>query len=195
MKKLRKTAKGILQETASLIEIGDPHTAGHQKRVADLSLAIAQEMELSDEQMATIRLAGLIHDLGKTSVPSEILGKPIKLTRLEFNLVKVHSEAGYSILKDIDFPWPIAEIVLQHHERLDGSGYPYGLKEGQILLESQIIAVADVVEAIASHRPYRPALGVEKALEEISRNRGILYNPEVVDACLRLFRKNKFKLE
>jgi HD-GYP domain-containing protein (c-di-GMP phosphodiesterase class II) len=151
-------------------------------------------MGLSDEQMDGLHMAGLMHDLGKISIPAEILFKPTKLSELEFNLIKCHSKAGYEILKKIDFPWPIAKIVLQHHERLDGSGYPYGLKAGQILQKSQVLAVADVVEAIASHRPYRPALGVEKALEEISKNRDILYDPEVVDACLILFKEKGFTL-
>jgi len=140
-------------------------------------------------------MAGVIHDLGKISVPAEILAKPTKLTELEFALIKIHPQAGYDIIKDIEFPWPIAQIIVQHHERVDGSGYPHGLKGDEILLEARILAVADVVEAIASHRPYRPAHGVDKALEEIERNKGILYEPAAVEACLRLFREKGFKWE
>lgn len=187
--KLNKTMGGIIQAIALTVGTRDPYTASHQGRVADIAQAIAQEMGLSDEQVDGLRMAGLVHDLGKISVPAEILSKPTRLSELEFSLIKSHSEAGYEILREIDFPWPIAKIVLQHHERLDGSGYPHGLKAGQILEESKILAVADVVEAMASHRPYRPALGIEKALEEISQNRDVLYDPGVVDACLRLFRE------
>ena len=194
LEKLNKTMGGIIQAIALTVGTRDPYTAGHQSRVADLARAIAREIGLSDEQIDGLRMAGLIHDLGKISVPADILSKPTKLSELEFSLIKGHSEAGYDILKEIDFPWPVAEIVLQHHERLDGSGYPYGLKAGQILLESQILAVADVVEAIASHRPYRPAFGIEKAMEEISQNKGILYDSDVVDVCLRLFKEKGFKL-
>lgn len=185
----------IIQAIASTTEGGDSYTGGHQIRVAYLAKVIAMEMGLSDEQVEGLHMAGLIHDLGKICVPPEILSKPGKLTEHEFSLIKIHSEAGYEILKEIKFPWPIPEIVLQHHERLDGSGYPHGLKKGQILQEAEILAVADVVEAMASHRPYRPALGIETALEEISQNRGILYAPEVVDVCLRLFREKNFDLE
>ncbi len=187
--KLRKMMGGIIQAMALTVEIRDPYTAGHQRRVADLARSISQEMGLTKDQIEAVRLAGTVHDLGKISVPAEILSKPGKLSPLEFNLIKVHPRAGYDILKDIEFPWPIARIVLEHHERINGSGYPQGLKGEEILLESRILAVADVVEAIASNRPYRPAFGIEVALEEISQNKGVLYDPEVVDACLRLFRE------
>jgi HD-GYP domain-containing protein (c-di-GMP phosphodiesterase class II) len=190
--KLHKAVGGIIQAMALTVESKDPYTAGHQQRVSNLARTIAQEMGLANDQVEAIRMAGVVHDLGKISVPSEILSKPTKLTDLEFSLIKGHSQTSYDILKDIDFPWPIALIALQHHERMDGSGYPSGLKGDQILLEAQILMVADVVEAIASHRPYRPALGIEVALDEILKNKGKLYNPAAVDACVRLFREKGF---
>lgn len=179
--------------TAMMVETRDPYTAGHQRRVADLGRAIALEMQLTDEQIEGIHMASMIHDLGKISVPSEILSKPTRLTDLECRLIKTHSQAGYDILKDIEFPWPIARIVLEHHERMNGSGYPQGLKGDKALLESRILSVADVVEAMASHRPYRPGLGIEAALTEIEKNKETLYDPEVVDACLRLFRQKGYR--
>jgi HD-GYP domain-containing protein (c-di-GMP phosphodiesterase class II) len=151
-------------------------------------------MNLKSEQLDSVRMASMIHDIGKISIPSEILTKPTHLTDLEFNLIKTHPASGYNILKDIEFPWPIARIVLEHHERLNGSGYPNGLKGEQLLLESKIISVADVVEAMASHRPYRAAQGIEAALDEIAKNKGILYEPDIVDACLRLFREKNYNL-
>ena len=178
-----------------VVETKDPYTADHQKRVAKLAAAIAGEMGLSENQTEVIRLAGGIHDLGKISVPANILSKPDRLSEIEYNLIKIHPEAGYNILKNIDIPSPIALIVLQHHERMDGSGYPGGLKDGDIIPEARIMAVADVVEAIASYRPYRPTLGTDKALDEISKNRGVLYDPQVVDACLTLFQKKGFAFE
>ena len=192
IERLRRSLGATINAMAVTVETRDPYTAGHQKRVADLARAIASEMKLTNEQIDGIRMASMIHDIGKISIPSEILAKPTKLTELEFNLIKTHSQSGYNILKDIDFLWPVAKIILQHHERINGSGYPNGLKEDQILLESQIVAVADVVEAISSHRPYRPAFGVNIALNEITKNRGILYNPKVVDACLRLFNDKNY---
>jgi HD-GYP domain-containing protein (c-di-GMP phosphodiesterase class II) len=150
---------------------------------------IAQEMKLPKDKIEGIRIASLVHDIGKISIPSEILNKPTKLSEIEYSLIKDHSQVGHDVLKSIDFPWPVAKIVLQHHERLNGSGYPNKLKGDEIMLEARIIGVADVVEAMSSHRPYRPALGIDKALEEISKNKGILYGPEVVDACLKLFKK------
>lgn len=192
--KLRDTLEATVEALASVIEACDPYTAGHQRRVAQLATALAMEMGLSQDRIEAVHLAGIVHDIGKIQVPAEILTKPGKLTEIEFNLIKQHSDAGCEILKNIDFPWPIAEIVRQHHERLDGSGYPLGLKNDEILLEARILAVADVVEAMSSHRPYRPALGTGVALEEIARNSGTLYDPEVVKACWRLFYEKGFKL-
>jgi PAS domain S-box-containing protein len=192
--RLRKSLGATINAMSATVEARDPYTAGHQRRVADLARAIATDMKLSRDQIDGIRLAGMIHDLGKISVPSEILTKPTRLTELEFELIKTHSEAGYNILKDIEFPWPIARIVLEHHERVNGSGYPQGLNGEDILLESKIIAVADVVEAISSHRPYRPAFGLEPALEEVAKNRGTLYDQVVADACVKLFRENRYKM-
>ena len=177
---------------SNIVEMRDPYTAGHQVRVADLAAAIARQMCLPDEQVQAIHLAGMVHDLGKVKIPAEILSKPGRLSNIEFLLIKTHPQAGYDILKNISFPWPIGQMVLQHHERLDGSGYPQGLKADSIMLEARILSVADVVEAMSSHRPYRPALGTEPALEEIARYRGIYFDPQVVDACLTLFRDKGF---
>jgi len=190
--RLRKALGATVQAMAIAVETRDPYTAGHQRRVADLARTIATEMGLSGNAKDGIRTAAMIHDLGKISVPSEILTKPAKLTDLEFSLIKTHAWSGYDIIKDIDFPWPVARMILEHHERIDGSGYPNGLKGEQLLLESRILAVADVVESMASHRPYRPGLGIEKALEDIEKNRGILYDAEAVDACLDLFRTKSY---
>lgn len=195
LEKLAKAVEGSINAIAFMSETRDPYTAGHQQRVAKLAVAIAKEMCLSQEQVETIRVAGILHDVGKMQVPAEILSKPGKLSQIEMGLVKVHPRVGREILKMIDMPWPACPIVLQHHERLDGSGYPDGLSGEKIVLGARILAVADVVEAMASHRPYRPALGIDKALEEISQNRGTLYDADVVDACLRLFREKGFKLE
>ena len=192
LEKLHKSMEGIIQVVALTVETRDPYTAGHQRRVAELSGTIAREMGLPPEKIEGLRMAAMIHDLGKINVPTEILIKPTKLSDIEFSLIKVHAEVGYSILKDIDFPWPVARMVLEHHERINGSGYPNKLTGEDLLIESRIMAVADVVEAIATYRPYRPALGIETALEEISKNKGILYDPEVVDACLRLFKEKGF---
>ncbi|MFO7569273.1 MAG: response regulator, partial [Smithellaceae bacterium] len=191
---IRNILNASIDAMTLMVEIRDPYTAGHQRRVADLARAIATEMNLSRDQIDGIRLAGMIHDIGKISIPSEILTKPTRLTQLEFELIKTHSESGYNILKDIEFPWPIARIVLEHHERMDGSGYPQGITGDDILLESKIIAVADVVEAISSHRPYRPAFGMNPALEEIIQGQGVIYDHAVVDACLKLFRENRYVL-
>jgi PAS domain S-box-containing protein len=194
VERIRTALGGTVQALAVTVESRDPYTAGHQRRVADLARAIATEMNLPIDIIDGIRMAAAIHDLGKVSVPAEILSKPTKLKKTEFDLIKEHSQSGYDILKDIDFPWPIARIVLEHHERMNGSGYPNGLAGDNILMESRIIAVADVVEAMGSHRPYRPSLGIEAALEEIEKNRGTFYDKAVVDACLRLFREKGFKL-
>lgn len=177
---------------ASIVEMRDQYTAGHQRRVADLAVAIAQEMNMSEQQIEGIRLGGMIHDIGKMRVPAEILSKPGRLSDLEYKMIQQHAEAGYDILKGGDFPWPIAQMVYQHHERMDGSGYPRGLKGADILMEARILAVADVVEAIASHRPYRPGLGNDAALAEISRGRGVIYEPAAVDACIKLFRERQY---
>jgi putative nucleotidyltransferase with HDIG domain len=177
------------------IEMRDPYTAGHQRRVSKLACAIAREIGLPETQIEGIRMAGEIHDIGKIYVPAEILSKPSKLTDIEFTIIKTHSQVGYDILKNIEFPWPIADIVVQHHERLDGSGYPAHLKGDAILLEANIIIVADVVEAMSSHRPYRPSHGIDKAIAEITQNKGILYDAAVVDHCVRLFRETNFSFE
>lgn len=189
---LRKALGGTVQAIASLVESRDPYTAGHQRRVAELAAAIAKEMGLSPEQIEGLSMAGIIHDIGKVSVPSDILNIPRKLTAIEFGLVQTHVQSGYDIVKDIEFPWPVARMILEHHERMNGAGYPNALTGDKMLLESRIMAVADVVEAMASHRPYRPALGFDAALEEISGKRGILYDSAVVDACLLLFRKKGY---
>jgi HD-GYP domain-containing protein (c-di-GMP phosphodiesterase class II) len=193
--RLRKTLNSTIQALADTVEVRDPYTAGHQRRVSDLARAIATEMCLAAEQIDGIRITSVIHDIGKISVPAEILSKPTRLSNTEFNLIKQHSESGYGILKDIDFIWPVAQIVLQHHERINGSGYPRALKGEEILIEARILAVADVVEAMASHRPYRPGLGIDAALNEIEKNRGIFYDKTVADTCLILFREKGFKLE
>jgi putative nucleotidyltransferase with HDIG domain len=195
LEKLRRSLAGTIRAISLTVETRDPYISGHQKGVSRLARAIAQEMGVPDDIVDTIRMAGAVHDIGKISVPAEILSKPGKLSDIEFSIIKTHSQSGYDILRGAGLPDLIAEIVLQHHERLDGSGYPQGLKGGQILLESQIIAVADVVEAMASHRPYRPTLSVEVALKEIEKNKDILYNPAVVDICLVLFREKGFTLE
>jgi len=192
-KKLRNGMLDFVTAIAATVEIRDPYTAGHQRRVADLAIAIAREMGLEDARIEGLKLACVVHDIGKIRIPAEILSKPGRLNELEFGLIQQHSQSGYDILKSIDFPWPIAQMVLQHHERLDGSGYPNGLKDGEILLESKILAVADVIEAMASHRPYRPGLGLPMALEEINRGRGTSYDPIVVDACTKICQQAGFE--
>ena len=192
---LRKAMGATIQAITHVVETRDPYTAGHQRRVADLARTIATEMNLPHNKVEGIRMAGVIHDIGKISVPAEILSKPGKLTYKEFELIKDHPQTGYDILRDVEFPWPIATIILQHHEKMDGSGYPQGLKGDEICLEARIIAVADVVEAIASHRPYRPANGIDAALVEIEKNKGIFYDAEVVGACLRIVKEKRFAFE
>ena len=230
--KLRSAMGGIVQAVALTVERRDPYTAGHQRRVSDLARGLAVEMALSGHQIDGIRIAGLIHDLGKICVPAEILSeslrpkvgasreggfarylnlipshssptrsrgilrpsrKPGQLSEIEHTLIKDHPQVGYEILKEIEFPWPVAQIVLQHHERIDGSGYPVGLSGDDIMIEAKTLAVADVVEAMASHRPYRPTLGRDMALEEISQNKGVLYDPDVVDACMKLLQEKDFQ--
>lgn len=195
LKKLRRALGATIQAMALTVEMRDAYTAGHQRRVTDLARAIATEMQLSEHHIDGIRMAGTIHDIGKIGVPAEIINKPIRLTDIEFNLIKIHPLVGYNILKQIKFPWPVAKMILQHHERMNGSGYPHGLSGDAILLQARILGVADVVEAMASRRPYRPALGIDKALEEISQNRSVLYDPEVVDTCLKLFTERGFKFK
>jgi len=189
--RMEEVLDGVINCLSATVEAKDPYTAGHQKRVTAIAVSIAEAMGLSEQQIEAIRMAGLIHDLGKIAIPAEILSKPGRLTDIEFSLIKTHSQVGFDILKDINFPMPIAEIVYQHHERMNGSGYPRGLKGEEIFLESRILAVADVVEAISSHRPYRPSLGMDKALEEISRNRGTFYDPDVADVCLKIMKEKE----
>ena len=193
-KKTRKALEDAVHAIATAAEMRDAYTAGHQQRVADLARAIAREMGLPEERIHGVHLAGVAHGIGKIQVPAEILSKPTRLRPIEFNLIQTHAQAGFDILKGIDFPWPIALIVLQHHERLDGSGYPQGLKGEAILLEARIMGVADTVEAMASRGPYRPGLGVDKALEEITKNRGKTCGPDTIDACVRLFRERGYAL-
>ncbi|MBM3118359.1 MAG: HD-GYP domain-containing protein [Chloroflexi bacterium] len=193
--KLLNAMNTTIEAMALTVEVRDLYTAEHQRRVTKLAYAIANEIGLPKDKVERLRLSGIVHDIGKIYVPAEIISKPGRLNEIEFSMVKMHPQAGYDILKGIEFPWPIAQIVLQHHERMDGSGYPLGLKGEHILLEARILAVADVIEAMASHRPYRPALGTDAALEEISHNAGILYDSEVVEACMSLFYEKGFKLE
>ena len=192
---LNNAVGATIQVMVSAIEMRDPYTAGHQIRTADLARAIAKEMGLPQEKMDGIHMAGSIHDIGKLSIPAEILSKPTKLTDIEFSLIKEHSRSGYEMLKDVESPWPLAQIVYQHHERMDGSGYPRNLKGDEIIMEARIMAVADVVEAMASHRPYRPGLGIDAALAEIEKNKGTHYHNTVADACLRLFREKGYQLK
>jgi len=193
VEKLRKALAGTIQAMALTVETRDAYTAGHQRRVTNLARTISQEMGLSENEVDGIRMAGVIHDLGKISVPAEILSKPGKLSVLEFSLIKTHPQTGYDILKGIDFQWPIAQIVLQHHERLDGSGYPNGLMGNEIMKEAKILAVSDVVEAMSSHRPYRATLGIDAALEEVTKNKDILFDAEVVDTAVDLFTNKNFQ--
>lgn len=193
--KLIRAMETTIEAMALTVEMRDPHTAGHQRRVTVLAVAIARELDLSEAEINGIRVAGIVHDVGKIQIPAEILSKPGRLTELEFGLIKNHPSTGYEILKNVEFPWPVAQIVLQHHERMNGSGYPSGISGNDILLEARILSVADVVEAMASHRPYRPALGIGPALDEISKNSGILYDPKVADACFKLFYEKEFSFD
>jgi len=194
MNRLRRAMESVIDVIVMAVEARDRYTAGHQKRVGDLAAAIASEMGLPSQLVEGIHVAGTVHDLGKISIPAEILSMPRKLNESEFNLIKTHPQNGYDILKKVDFEWPVAQIVYQHHERLDGSGYPLGRRGDDILLEARIVAIADTVEAMASHRPYRPALGMEEALKEIILKRAIHFDPLAVDACLRLFREKGYRL-
>jgi HD-GYP domain-containing protein (c-di-GMP phosphodiesterase class II) len=194
MLKLKKNLVDTVKAISRTVETKDPYTAGHQQRTMIIAKDIAQIMGLNNEQISGISMAGAIHDLGKICIPASILNKPGKINSFEFSLIKTHPETGYSILKDIDFNAPVAEVVLQHHERLDGSGYPFGLVSDAILIESKVVGVADVIEAIASPRPYRSALGIETAIGEIKKNRGTLYDPAVVDAAIDLFSSSSNQL-
>jgi PAS domain S-box-containing protein/putative nucleotidyltransferase with HDIG domain len=191
----RKALEGIILSMGTVMSKRDNYTAEHQLRVANLAVAIAEELGLEESRIEGLKLAAEVHDIGKISIPAEILTKPGELTDLEYMIIQTHPRSGYEILCSIDFPWPLAEIIVQHHEKIDGSGYPESLRGDEILLEAKIICLADVVEAMASHRPYRASLGINAALEEIEQQRGILYDEGVVDACLRLFRDKEFKLE
>ena len=195
LEQLRRAMQTTIQVLVLAVEMKDPYTAGHQRRMTNLARTMATEMGLPPEKIEGLRMAGVIHDIGKISLPTEILSKPAKLSAIELSLIREHVRLGYDILKDVECPWPLAEIVLQHHERMDGSGYPRGLKGEEILIEARILAVADVVEAMASHRPYRPALGIDTALAEIEKNRGLLYDSHAVDTCLRVFREKGYQIE
>jgi len=184
------TIEGSVQALCRMVQMRDPYTATHQCRVADLAFVLSREMGLSAARQQGVRVAARLHDIGKIGVPSEILSKPGQLTECEFDIVKTHAKLSAEILSSIDFPWPVVTTALQHHERVDGSGYPYGLAGDEIIQEARIVAVADVVEAMSSHRPYRPALGLDIALEEIYKYRGVKYDSKVVDVCLRLCRRN-----
>lgn len=193
--KLRQSMDKTVNVLALALEARDPYTTGHQQRVAALASAIAADLELAKNRIEGIRVAGILHDVGKISVPAEILSKPARLSKAEMSLVQTHSQVGFDILSQIDFPWPIARIVLEHHERLDGSGYPRGLRGNEVLEESRILSVSDIVEAMSSHRPYRSALGIAAALEEISDHKGVTYDPQVVDACVKLFHRDGFQFQ
>lgn len=192
---LREISEGLVSALSSAVEARDPYTSGHQRRVADLACKIGKMMSLSPDRITCIRMAGMIHDLGKIAIPAEILTKPSRLTDIEFSMLKTHPQVGFDILKGIRFPLPIAEVIYQHHERMDGSGYPLGLSGDAILIEARVIAIADVVEAMSSHRPYRPSLGIEAALDEISKNRGALYDPHAADACIEVAGQSGFEFQ
>jgi putative nucleotidyltransferase with HDIG domain len=193
--KLKQSLAGVMNVISQIIEFRDPYTAGHEKRVADLATVIAKELKVSRETTDNIQMAALIHDIGKIAIPAEILSKPTKLTPIEFALIQAHAEKGFEILKDSGLPEIIAKIVRQHHERIDGSGYPRCLEGEEILVEARILTVADVVEAMASHRPYREGLGIDVALAEIEKNRGIIYDSGVADACLKIFKQKEFRFD
>ena len=192
-KKLQKFIEGTAYIIMKVVETRDPYSIGHQQRVSKLATTIAREMKLSQDKIEGTRIASLVHDIGKVNLPTEIISKPGKLIEVEFNLIKNYPKVGYDILKKVDFPWPIAEIVLQHQEKIDGSGYPRGLKGDEIYIEAKILGVANVVVAMSSYKSYRPALGIDEALAEIVKNKNILFDPEVVDTCLKLFKEKGFK--
>ncbi len=193
LKRLERTMESTIEAITTTIETRDPYTTGHQMRVTDLACTIAKLMEIPPTTIEGIRVAGLLHDIGKIAIPTEILSKPGKLNEVEYEMIKTHAKVGYNILKKIEFPWPVAKTVLQHHERWNGSGYPHGLRGEDILVEARILAVADVMEAMSSHRPYRPSIGGDKALDEIVSNSGILYDPAVAKACIKAFTEAGFK--
>jgi HD-GYP domain-containing protein (c-di-GMP phosphodiesterase class II) len=195
LEQLRRAMETIIQVLVMAVEVKDPYTAGHQRRMTNLARAIAAEMGLAAEKIEGLRMAGVIHDIGKIVLPTEVLSKPTKMSVIEISLISEHVRLGYDILKDVESPWPMAEIVYQHHERMNGSGYPRNLKGEEICIEARILAVADVVEAMSSNRPYRPVVGLDAALEEIEKNKGVFYDNAAVDACLRLFREKGFKFE
>ena len=194
LRQLEHMTTGTLQVIANIVDAHDPYTAGHERQVGIIASDIAKEMGWPEEKCNYLELIGMVHDIGKISIPTEILSRPGKFSPLEYDLVKTHAEQGYQILKDIEFPLPIARIIREHHERMDGSGYPQGLKGNEMLPESRILAVADVLDAMSSHRPYRPSLGLEAAINEIETHRGTLFDPEVVDAMLRLIREKGYQL-
>jgi putative nucleotidyltransferase with HDIG domain len=194
LNKWRRATEGIVESTAHVVEARDPYTAGHQRNVAKLACAIAEKLGFSQHGIEGVRMAALIHDLGKISIPAEILSKPSRLSEIEFSLVREHPKVGYNILRDIEFPWPLAEMVFQHHERINGSGYPRGLSGDKMLEEAKILGVSDVLEAMAADRPYRPALGMDTAIEEIAKNAGVLYDSRVVDACILFLKENGYRL-
>jgi len=191
--KLQIFIEGIAHIIMKVVEIRDPYLIGNHQRVSKLATAIAQEMKLPQDKIEGVKFASLVHDVRKVNLPTEIVSKPSKLIEVEFNLVKNHPRVGYNILKKVDFPWPIAEIVFQHQEKIDGSGYPRGLKGDEILIEAKILGVANVVEAMSSYKSYRPALSISESLAEISKYKNILFDPEVVDICIKLFKKKEFK--
>ncbi len=193
--RLRKSLFETVAVISAMVELRDPYTAGHQRNVARIAVAIAEELKLPEAQIEGLKLACIVHDVGKINIPAEILSRPGQLSKAEFELIKQHPVSGYEILKGIDFPWPIAQVVRQHHERIDGSGYPEGLHENDILLEARIMAVADVIEAMASHRPYRPGLGIEAALTEIEEKSGKQFDPVIAETALKLFREKGFSLD
>lgn len=193
-KQIERTLEDTVKVASNIIELRDPYTAGHENRVADIAVAIASELGKTDEYLRGIKIAGRLHDLGKIALPADLLARPGKLSSMEFELIKSHAQAGYDVLKNIDYPWPVAEVALQHHERLDGSGYPQGLRGDEICEEARIIAVADVVEAMSSDRPYRVGKGIDKALKEIRRGKGKLYDSEIVEACLSIFEDKGYEI-
>jgi HD-GYP domain-containing protein (c-di-GMP phosphodiesterase class II) len=194
VERLERSIMSTVQAISHMVDLRDPYTSGHERRVGELAAAIGAEIGFSEHQVTGLRIAGNVHDVGKIAVPAEILSKPTRLSAAEFAIVKTHAQQGYEILKDIEFPWPIALAVWQHHERLDGSGYPQGLQGEAICLEARILAVADVVESMSTHRPYRPALGIEAAFAELRAQSGTRYDPAIVDACIRLFHNKGFRL-